>query len=200
MVRLQLSDGNNYYAGCKSKLIYYLKHNFDLGFVVDVSIFQSLNANVYAIIRINRLTIFEHLQKLVNNFSKSNSFSSSLRYVIKIDEIELVSQDDKSLGNPVPYVKENASISPSSPTNNIHFDTQSVPVSQESSNSNNSNNSNTIISIDQLSSVGLTRYFHFECLSKIILHHFYQKCNTRTYYSKERTSYVFQWNREIFHL
>ncbi len=194
MARLQLSDGKNHYAGCKSKLIYYLKHNIDLGFVIDVSIFQSLNANVYAIVRINKLTIFEHSQKLVNNFSKSNCFSSSLRYVMKIDEIELIAQDDKSLGNPVPYIKETNSISPSSPTNNMQFDTQTVPVSHEP------NNSTTVISIDQLSSVALTRYFHFGCLSKMIFDHFYQKCNRRSYYSKERTSYVFQWNREILHL
>ncbi len=68
MARLQLSDGKNHYGGCKIKLLQYFKHNIDLGFVVDASVLESFHADVYAIVRINKLTILKHSQKLVRKF------------------------------------------------------------------------------------------------------------------------------------
>ncbi len=81
--------------------------------------------------------------------------------------MEFISQDDKCLGNPAPCFKETNDIAPSPPTNNIQYNTQESSVSEES------NNSTEIITIDQLSSLGSTRYFHFELLSILLFHYFY---------------------------
>jgi hypothetical protein len=67
MARLQLPDGKNHYGGCNIKLLQYFKYNIDLGFVVDVFVLEYLHADVYAIVRINKLTILKHSQKLVKN-------------------------------------------------------------------------------------------------------------------------------------
>ena len=58
IARLKLSDGKNYYDGIEA---FYLKISaflpFRLGFVIDMSILDSLHINVYAVVRIEKLMV-----------------------------------------------------------------------------------------------------------------------------------------------
>ena len=42
---------------------HWLRHSINLGFVIDVSILESSQADVYAIIRIDKLMVLKHLQE-----------------------------------------------------------------------------------------------------------------------------------------
>ncbi|CAF4110009.1 unnamed protein product [Rotaria magnacalcarata] len=97
VARLKLSDGKNYYSG----------------FVIDVSILESLHLDVYAILRIEKLNVLKH---------------SEGKYVLQIVQMQLVSQEKECIGEPEPYLWQSTHASASITKRNL-LDNSTVPSS-----------------------------------------------------------------------
>lgn len=133
-----------------------MKRTIVLGFVTEVSTLESLQVDVYSIIRIKKLTILKYSEKLLKKiFPKSNHILSAFRYILHINEMEFVSHNDVRIGNPQSYYHDASDIASFSPTISIQYD------GQESSDLDLSNNSMMITNINQLTVLGSTKYFHF---------------------------------------